>query len=73
MSDVMWSANMQEICLSRNLIQGLLFLLIIPQSDGTVSTRTQWSHQDLAIEGLSYKLGMIGVPIDRPADVFCDN
>ena len=25
------------------------------------------------IEGLRYKLHMFGVPIDGPADVFCDN
>ena len=25
------------------------------------------------IEGLRYKIHMFGVPINRPADVFCDN
>jgi hypothetical protein len=31
-----------------------------------------WICQDLIV-GLRYKLRMFGVPIDGPANVFCDN
>ena len=48
MSDAMWPPITQEIFLPGDLVQGLLSLLIVPQSYGKVSVRTQWSYEALA-------------------------